>query len=199
MLDNETCRELEQTYRIKELYHAIGEDKIRQLSKEFYAGVFGDSEEAPQFHQLFADRVNEPQAVKNQGDWFVEMFGVTSHNSSAGTKEFTATPYTDRHGTGNLVSFMLEKHPAHLMTFTNALRWLHHMHAAVVSVLGEGTKEAVSVQRYGECRLALRESYCSYHSLLMPLCVSAHICLLSSAKSSISWRSSSTAASSGRR
>jgi truncated hemoglobin YjbI len=163
-----TCSKIHATYRIKELYHAIGDDQIRLLSREFYSGVFSDIK-TPHFRGIFTERVDEVSAARNQGDWFVEMFGITSHNSK-GSESQTPTPYSDQHGEG-LVPLMLSKHPAHVMAFANAARWLHHMRNAIMSVLGGGTKTALSVQRYLLRFLAFCEYSAEQRKALGEICM----------------------------
>lgn len=133
--------QLDGVHRIKSMLHALGEDRIRALSAEFYRRVYADRSNAA-FRALFAAVATEDEAIQNQADFLVEMFGVTAHNSARvgpdGAKlleeaeglEMTGTPYSDRWGEGQLVPRTIGKHHAAIMNMRFATIWLSHMVAA---------------------------------------------------------------------
>ena len=152
--------------RIKDVLGGLGEGRIRELSLNFYRRVYADHED-PGFRALFAMNSTLEEAVANQADFLVEMFGVTAHNSQRIGEDgsprrmtatpYSATPYSNRYGEGQLVPRTIGKHHPQLMNGRFARRWLAHMLAAVCEVFAGDARAARSVARYFNHFLAFFE------------------------------------------
>ena len=137
-----------------------GEQQVMALSRAFYALVFaerspllraGEAAEAEAvaeaeahaaFRALFAAAAGDSAtAARNQGEWFVELWG-------GGAQHGGATPYSDRFFGGataltaggadngrRAVGRMLAKHTDGIMTDGRAARWLRYMSRAIDSTV----------------------------------------------------------------
>eukprot|EP00747_Dinoflagellata_sp_TGD_P220031 gnl/TRDRNA2_/TRDRNA2_92048_c0_seq2.p1 gnl/TRDRNA2_/TRDRNA2_92048_c0~~gnl/TRDRNA2_/TRDRNA2_92048_c0_seq2.p1 ORF type:complete len:316 (-),score=39.95 gnl/TRDRNA2_/TRDRNA2_92048_c0_seq2:203-1150(-) len=158
----------ERVYRIKDMLSVLRDDRIRQLSRNFYERVYADDGPHAVFRALFAARATLEEAIANQADFLIEIFGITAHNSQRIGEDgrplptkpgiiMTSTPYSDRFGEGQLVPRTIGKHHAEIMNLKFARRWLEHMMAAVNVVFEDDAKAALSLIRYFNHFLAFFE------------------------------------------